>query len=157
MQCNGLKDPSWFLMQNANGDVINPYDNEFKNSYDELPDPQIIKYAADILYRGCDRYRCRGPINKILKGLKRIIFMMQWRFIDNSRRARCGFKVKGSAWWFLGAELYFGEENIRIVRKLCLRSHGGNTHTIFFDGFFLTDVYERAGSSDSNSTKTIDF
>ena len=44
--------------------------------------------------------------------------MMQWRFIDNSRRARCGFKVKGSAWWFLGAELYFGEENIRIVKKI---------------------------------------
>lgn len=85
--------------------------------YEERPDPQIINYAADILYRGCDRYRCRGPINKILKGLKRIIFMMQWRFIDNSRRARCGFKVKGSAWWFLGAELYFGEENIRIVKK----------------------------------------
>ena len=117
MQCNGLKDPSWFLMQNANGDVINPYDNEYFYHSQELPDPQIINYAADILYRGCDRYRCRGPINKILKGLKRIIFMMQWRFIDNSRRARCGFKVKGSAWWFLGAELYFGEENIRIVTK----------------------------------------
>ena len=88
--------------------------------YEERPDPKIINYAADILYRGCDRYRCRGPINKILKGLKRIIFMMQWRFIDNSRRARCGFKVKGSAWWFLGAELYFGEENIRIVKKFRL-------------------------------------
>ena len=118
-QCNGLKDPSWFLTQNANGDIINPISDQdyYNQAYQKRPDPQILNYAADILYRGCDRYRCRGPIEKILNGLKRIIFMMQWRFIENSRRARCGFKVKGSAGWFLKGELYFGEENIRSVRK----------------------------------------
>ena len=82
-----------------------------------FPDPQIINYAADILYRGCDRYRCRGPINKILDGLKTDIFLMQKRFRDNSRQIRCGFKVKCSDCFtpFWSPYLHFGEENVRTV------------------------------------------
>ena len=115
-QCNGLKEPSWYLTQGPNGKTIHApaYITQF--TLMDIADPQILKYAANILYRGCDRYRCGGPIDKLLKGLKKDIFLMQMRFRDNSRRTRCGFKTKGLR------QLFFGEENVRIIFKMLLFS-----------------------------------
>ena len=149
-QCNGLESPTWFLTQNERGEVI-PAPKPFLDKYSlrDTPDPQILNYASDILYRGCDRYRCKGPIDKILKGLKKNIFMLAKRFRENSRSFRCGFKVKGHGHgeengWNPMAKLYFGEENIRTVFKLySLYNIGNGTFfKILTQSIKMSEVFE---------------
>ena len=73
----------------------------------------IVNYADDILFRGCYRGQksCHGPLDSLMRVLKKTILKMDARFRYNRGLPRCGFKVKGG--W--NGEFYFGDENVRCV------------------------------------------
>ena len=73
----------------------------------------IVNYADDILFRGCYRGQksCHGPLDSLMRVLKKTILKMDARFRYNRGLPRCGFKVKGG--W--NGLFYFGDENVRSV------------------------------------------
>ena len=76
-----------------------------------MPNPMIVNYADDILFRGCYRGQksCHGPLDSLMRVLKKTILKMDARFRYNRGLPRCGFKVKGG--W--NGLFYFGDENVR--------------------------------------------
>ena len=78
-----------------------------------MPNPMIVNYADDILFRGCYRGQksCHGPLDSLMRVLKKVILKMDARFRYNRGLPRCGFKVKGG--W--NGDFYFGDENVRLV------------------------------------------
>ena len=119
---------SWWLLDGANrqsnrgcGDaeyssIKNPSKRKpYKWELDSMPNPMIVNYADDILFRGCYRGQksCHGPLDSLMRVLKKTILKMDARFRYNRGLPRCGFKVKGG--W--NGLFYFGDENVRSVFK----------------------------------------
>ena len=85
----------------------------YKWELESMPNPMIVNYADDILFRGCYRGQksCHGPLDSLMRVLKKTILKMDARFRYNRGLPRCGFKVKGG--W--NGLFYFGDENVRSV------------------------------------------
>ena len=83
----------------------------YKWELESMPNPMIVNYADDILFRGCYRGQksCHGPLDSLMRVLKKTILKMDARFRYNRGLPRCGFKVKGG--W--NGLFYFGDENVR--------------------------------------------